>query len=142
MTMDVFEGWPIGSAVKGYGTPKEDEEIIEGMFVKFNEDGELIKADATPGEKAFFSLDSQANQGSNKIGIIKGNAVIGTDQYDTGESYPMETDLMVDAGNPGKITPWVAATPPAEDPPVVGWSEGIVTRDGTDFLKINFPLKK
>ena len=134
MAMDIFGGWPLDGALHGNAKPKASEGIVAGMFVKKDANGELVKADGTAGEKAFFALENQSDYPvieANKMAYIIANALVLTDQYDTGEVYGYDTNLMADSGNPGKVKPHGGGAQP-----VVGFSDGKVTRDGIEYLKI------
>jgi len=136
--MDLYKGWPFEGAINDNAVPKTGAGIDAGMAIKKDVNGELIKADGTAGEKAYFALDSQLTDlvvtGARSLAYIVGNAIVLTDQYDTTKVYGYGTEIMVDAGNPGKFTPWLAGSP------VFGHSDGFVTRDEVTYLKIVMPL--
>lgn len=134
MAMDIFGGWPLDGALHGNAKPKAAEAIVAGMFIKKDANGELIKADGTTGEKVYFALENQSDYPvieADKMAYIVANAIVLTDQYDTGETYGYDTTLMVDSGNPGKVKPHGGGAQP-----VIGFSDGKVIRDGIVYLKI------
>jgi hypothetical protein len=145
MAMDVIKGWPLDGALNRNAKPKDGAGIVAGMFVKKDAVGELLKADGVAGEVAYFSLENQSDYsviGADSLAYVVGNAMMGTDQYDSTKVYGYNTPVMVDNANPGKVTPWVAATPGPGDSPVVATTDGFVTRDGIDYLILLIPDKK
>ena len=138
MAMDTYDGWPLGGSLNDNFVPKAGEAIIAGMFVKRDAQGELVKADATTGEKAFFALENQSDNAvieAKKMAVITHNATMLTDQFQA-DTYGYDTDLMVDNANPGTVKPHGGGAQP-----IVGHSDGYLTRDGITYLKIILHLK-
>ena len=138
MAMDIYKGWPFDGALNDNAKPKLDEGIIAGMAIKKDTNGELIKADGTPGENAFFALENQADysvQAAGKMAYIVSNAIVLTDQYDNLVEYPYQAPVQADPANPGKFKPWVTADPDP-DPPIYAKADGFVTRDDIQYLKL------
>lgn len=139
MAMDIYKGWPLDGSLNDNAKPKDAEGIVAGMAIKKDANGELVKADSTASEKAFFALESQSDfviDGAKKMAYVIGNAVVLTDQYDITETYEYGTDVMADSGDPGKLTPWITPAPK------YGYTDGFVERDGITYLKVILPNSK
>ena len=137
MAMDTFKCWPLDGAINDNAVPYNYTDIVAGMFVKKDSQGKLVLADGTAGERAYFALENATDlavKGAKKMAYVIQNAIMLTDQYDTGETYGYNTPLKVDSGDPGKLTPWVAM----DTEPIVAYADGTVTRDSVEYLKIIF----
>lgn len=134
MAMDIFKGWPLDGALNDNAKPKALAGIVAGMFIKKDANGELIKATGAANEKTYFALENQSDYpvtAADKMAYIVSNAIVLSDQYDTTETYGYDTRLMVDSGNPGKLKPHGGGSEP-----LVGFSDGKITRDDVVYLKI------
>ena len=135
MSMDIYKGWPLDGAINDNAKPKDAENIVAGMIIKKDANGELIKATGASDEREFFALENQqdyvVSQGKSMAYIVK-NAIVLTDQYDTSKTYSFGTPVKVDSGNPGKLTPWTGGDPE----PIFGYADGKVTRDSVEYLKV------
>ena len=135
MAMDTYKGWPLDGALNDNIEPLDGAGIIAGMAVKKDAAGKLIKADGTAGEQAFFSLEDQEDYavvGAKKMAVVVSNAIMLTDQFDAGGVYGFDTDIQVDAAaNAGKFKPHTGG-----GAPVFAKSDGKVTRDGKEYLKL------
>lgn len=133
MAFDIYKGWPFDGAINDTAKPDSAAAIVAGMFIKKNPGGELIKADGTANEAAFFALQDQASYNvvfSQQLPYIVKNAIVLTDQYVT-FSYTIGERLQVSAISPGKVSNHLGA-----GAPVIGYYDGTVRRDGVDYIKI------
>ena len=135
MAMDTFKGWPLDGALTLNLKPKDGEDIVAGMFVYKDTNGELVKGVGAAGERAYFALENQDDYaviGAQKMAVVTHNAIMLTDQYDAGGSYDYKTPLEVDSANPGKVKPHTGG-----GAPVVAYADGFETRDDIEYLKVH-----
>lgn len=133
MAFDIYDGWPYGASTKDHAPAKADENIIVGMMVK-KVNGEMVKADGSAGERAFFALDSSEKEDvkfSRSLPYLVGDYIVLTDQF-LAAAYVQDSPLQVaGGGNAGKITLHAGGAAP-----IIGYYDGMVTRYGITFLKI------
>ncbi len=139
MAMNVTKNWPLGGALEDSAKPKALEGIIAGMAVKRDAAGELVKADGTAKEQAYFALDSQDAFDvieADRLPYILGNAQVQTDQFVAGAYAPGdELQVSVTGGEEGLLKVHLAA-----GAPTYGWVDAVETVDGITMLTINKPL--
>ena len=134
MAMDTYDGWPLDGALTDNAEPKAAEAIIAGMMIKKDATSKMIKATGAANERAYFALEDQSDfavVGAKKMAFITKNAVMLTDQFDTGGTYTPGTRLMVDSGNAGKLKVYGGGAEP-----VIGHADGLKTRDEISYLKV------
>lgn len=133
MAFDTFDGWPIDGALTDNVKPKDGEEIIAGMAVKKDATGELVKADASAGERVFWAVQDQDDadvEAAGKMPTILTNAVILTDQFEAG-AYAGNAKLEVSGTTPGVVAELGGGTE------IDGvFTDGKITRDGIEYLKV------
>ena len=133
--MDIYKGWPLDGAINDNAKPKDGEDVIAGMVITKDANGELVKAVGAANEIEFFALENQqdfvVSQAKSMAYIVK-NAIVLTDQYDTSKVYAYGIPVKVDSTNPGKLTPWTSG----DTEPIFGYSDGKVTRDSVEYLKV------
>jgi hypothetical protein len=139
MAMNVTKNWPLGGALEDSAKPKTGEDIIAGMAVKKDAAGELVKADGSSKEQAYFALDSQDAYDvieADRIPYILGNAQVQTDQY-LADAYAPGDELQVSATvtEEGLLKKHLGA-----GAPTYGWVDAVETVDGIVMLTINKPL--
>jgi len=138
MAMNVTKNWPLGGALEDSAKPKVAEAIIAGMAVKLDLAGELIKADGTALEDAYFALDSQDSFDvveAEKLPYLVGNAQVQTDQF-VADTYAPGDKLQVASGaDAGKVKKHTGGTAPT-----YGSVQATEVVDGLTMLTINKPI--
>ena len=137
MAFDIYRGWPLDGSIHDNAPPKEGEGIIEGMAVKKDANGELVKADGTAAEVAGMSLKSQADLDvafADSMPYVLRNAIMYTDQYVGGETRAIGDALQVSSG--GEAGLFKLHTGGAA--PVFGTYDGEEIRNGKTMIKIIF----
>jgi hypothetical protein len=134
MAWDISKGWPYDGSIDDNAKPKDAEGIVSGMAIKYDVNGEMVKADGTQYERAFLAVANQADPDvgyAGKIPFIKRNATIFTDQF-INANFSMNQNLEVAAGgNAGKFQEHAAG-----NAPIVGYYEGKEHRNGIEMIKI------
>ncbi len=141
MAVNVDRGWPLEqSSIQDNFPPKAGENIIEGMLVKIDANGEVIKANGAQKEVTWLSIDSQSAadvRGSNKIPLLAGPIIYSTDQFITATyTFGMELQVSTTAGQEGLLMPHTGGTSPT-----VGWVNRVsIEHDGASMLQVLKPM--
>lgn len=134
MAWDTYKGWPCDGAINDNAKPSDGAGIVAGMAVKYDANGELVKADGTQYERAFLAVANQSDPDvgfSQVLPFIKKNAIIFTDQF-INAVFTMNQNLEVaSGGNAGKFQEHAGG-----NAPIVGYYEGREDRNGVEMIKI------
>jgi hypothetical protein len=134
MAWDIYKGWPYDGAINDNAKAKDGEGIIAGMAVKYDANGEMVKADGTQHERAFLAVANQDDPDvvfAQKLPFVKKNATIFTDQF-IDAAFTMNQNLEIASGaNVGKFQEHAAGVAP-----IVGYYEGREDRNGIEMIKI------
>ena len=137
MAFQTHKNWPYGCLEDSYA-PKANEAIEEGMMVKLDSNGELVKADGSVDEYAMIAIIKQPEnffEQGEKITVIKENASVMTDQYKQGDAYVPHAKLQVSqvGGEQGIVRLHQGGA----TVPVIGRFVEFVSHDETTFMKID-----